>query len=126
MRQVSRRCRDDGTSYLVEHLVKTEEDLPALAAAFVGMDDTSTTTISPAMFEACNLALTDQRADLCHRAGKLYWDLDAVRAGIRDFFARISPATHIVLNLAAYPHKTIEQHRFVVEECRKYAGTPQR
>ena len=39
----------------------------------VGVDDTSTTAISPAMFEACNLALTDARADAAHAAGKLYF-----------------------------------------------------
>ena len=160
MREVHRQCRDDGTSYVVEHLVKGADDLPALAAVFedeqyalradavadisrrrklvgedgmswcampgtpmgmmyrvysgvetlaylyadahdalkdlfrvmekayaeqfrlaaqtevdslVSMDDTSTTTISPAMFEACNLELTDRRADICHAAGKIYF-----------------------------------------------------
>ncbi|MCE9616085.1 MAG: hypothetical protein K8T26_17575 [Lentisphaerae bacterium] len=160
LREVSRQTRDDGTSYVREHLVKGPEDLAALAALFedeqwshdealaekirarraligddgvvmvfmpgtplgmmyrvytsvealaylwadarddlqsllgvmertymeqfriaaasaadilVGMDDTSTTVISPAMFGACNLALTDARADLCHAAGKHYF-----------------------------------------------------
>jgi hypothetical protein len=160
LREVNRRCREDGTSYRVEHLIKTAADLPALAAifedetweldqvqqaairkrreligsdgmimcfmagtpmgmlyrvysgvepliylhadapqaladlfavmeknyqqqyrlgveseldAFVGMDDTSTTIISPAMFEQYNLALTDQRTDICHARGKLYF-----------------------------------------------------
>lgn len=41
--------------------------------AVVGVDDTSTTAISPAMFEACNLDLTDARADAAHAAGKLYF-----------------------------------------------------
>lgn len=36
------------------------------------MDDTSTTLISPAMFEAHNVGLTNRRADLCHAHGKLY------------------------------------------------------
>ncbi len=40
--------------------------------AFFGMDDTSTTLISPAMFEQFNVELTTARADLCHRYGKLY------------------------------------------------------
>jgi len=40
---------------------------------FIGVDDTSTTAISPAMFEACNMALTDERARVCHAAGKLYF-----------------------------------------------------
>ncbi|MGD0090411.1 MAG: uroporphyrinogen decarboxylase family protein [Planctomycetota bacterium] len=39
----------------------------------VSVDDTSTTVISPAMFEACNLALTDARAAAAHAAGKLYF-----------------------------------------------------
>lgn len=40
--------------------------------AFFGMDDTSTTLISPRMFEQYNVELTNARADLCHRYGKLY------------------------------------------------------
>jgi len=39
----------------------------------VSVDDTSTTVISPAMFEQFNLDLTDRRADACHQAGKLYF-----------------------------------------------------
>jgi hypothetical protein len=39
----------------------------------VSVDDTSTTAISPAMFAACNLDLTDARADLAHAAGKFYF-----------------------------------------------------
>jgi hypothetical protein len=39
----------------------------------VSVDDTSTTAISPAMFEACNLDLTDARASAAHAAGKLYF-----------------------------------------------------
>ena len=160
LRQARRRCREDGTSYIVEHLVKGAADLPALAAvfadeelqadpdaleairkrrelvgddgilmcfmpgtplgmmyrvysgvealaylcadapqalrdlfsvmernyqeqfriavsaaadAFVTMDDTSTTTISPRMFEEHSVPCTDQRAAVCHRAGKLYF-----------------------------------------------------
>jgi len=38
----------------------------------VSVDDTSTTAISPAMFEACGLDLTDARADAAHAAGKFY------------------------------------------------------
>lgn len=34
LRSVNRQCREDGTSYLVEHLVKEPEDLPKLAAVF--------------------------------------------------------------------------------------------
>ena len=39
----------------------------------VSVDDTSTTAISPAMFEACNLELTDARAEAAHAAGKFYF-----------------------------------------------------
>lgn len=39
----------------------------------VSVDDTSTTAISPAMFEACNLELTEARAAVAHAAGKLYF-----------------------------------------------------
>jgi hypothetical protein len=41
--------------------------------AVVSVDDTSTTAISPAMFAACNLELTDARAAVAHAAGKLYF-----------------------------------------------------
>lgn len=41
--------------------------------AIVGVDDTSTTAISPAMFETCCVGLTDTRAALAHAAGKLYF-----------------------------------------------------
>ncbi len=44
----------------------------AEAEALVSMDDTSTTTQSPAMFAEFNLGYTDRLADLCHGAGKLY------------------------------------------------------
>jgi hypothetical protein len=160
LRQVRRQCREDGTSYMMEHLLKTPEDLPRLAEVFeeatyavnparaeeltrrrrligedgvvvfsmpstplgmlvrtyagpettaylyadapdglrdlfavlerrnaeqirlaascdgdaiVTVDDTSTTTISPAMFEMFCLDYTDRVADLCHEAGKLYF-----------------------------------------------------
>lgn len=39
----------------------------------VSVDDTSTTAISPAMFERCNLSLTDARAAMAHRHGKVYF-----------------------------------------------------
>ena len=265
LRQVRRRCRDDGTSYVVEHLVKSASDLPALAAIFedeiltldtdavarirqrqeligddgilqcfvagtplgmmyrvysrvetlvylyydaplalrdlftvmetnymarlridlqcaadacVGMDDTSTTVISPAMFEACNLDLTDRRAELCHEAGKLYfhhscglirdllplyrqtkmdavhafteppigdvriadgrqalgdriairgcvgamaeepWDPAAMRRSVRSLFTGLAPADHTALSITAYPHRTIDQMKAVIEACR--------
>lgn len=160
LRQVSRRCRDDGTSYAVEHFVKQPSDLALLMAvfedaavsfdekaaerirqkkknignngilvggidglplgmmcrvycsvetlaylyadvpgdlaalfavmerhyqdvirhgmmpeydAFVGMDDTSTTVISPRMFEQYDIEHINQRAALCHAAGKFYF-----------------------------------------------------
>lgn len=43
------------------------------ADAIVMVDDTSTTTISPAMFEACCLEYTDRIAAVAHRAGKFYF-----------------------------------------------------
>jgi len=39
---------------------------------FMGMDDTSTTLISPAMFERYSVEPTNRRADLCHAHCKLY------------------------------------------------------
>jgi len=161
LREVRRRTREDGTSYLIEHMIKGPEDLPALASIFedeqfeldpagveqvlrrcqlvgddgmlmlfmagtplgmlvrvyagvqtlaylwadcpvqlealfrtmernhrrqfelaaslegpdalVGMDDTSTSAISPAMFERFCLDYTNRIADIAHAAGKLYF-----------------------------------------------------
>ena len=39
---------------------------------FIGMDDTSTTIISPSMFEKYNIKLTDQRADLAQKYDRIY------------------------------------------------------
>lgn len=39
----------------------------------IGIDDTSTTTQSPAMFEACCLDYTDHVADVLHAGGKYYF-----------------------------------------------------
>jgi len=46
------------TNYLQRLNIAAQSDIDVL----VGMDDTSTTAISPAMFETCNMALTDERA----------------------------------------------------------------
>jgi len=267
LRQVSRRSRDVGTSYCVEHMVKSAADLPALATIFedevieaepaalqairarreligddgiltcflpgtplammyrvysgvatlaylcadapaavsdlfsvmernyqqqlqltadsaidalIGTDDTSTTVISPAMFERFSLECTDRRAEICHRQGKPYfhhscglirdllplyrrtkmdavhsftvppigdvtvaqgrrllgeritiiatlvaladasWDLEHMRAQVRRLFADAADGDHFIVCLAAYPHRTMEQHAAVVAECRKY------
>lgn len=56
-------------NYLQRLAVGVQSDLDAV----VSVDDTSTTAISPAMFEACNLDLTDARAEVAHAAGKLYF-----------------------------------------------------
>ncbi len=55
-------------NYLRRLTIGVQSDIDAV----VTVDDTSTTAISPAMFEACNLELTDARADAAHAAGKLY------------------------------------------------------
>ena len=150
----------------------------------VGMDDTSTTAISPSMFEICNLDLTDVRVDAAHTAGKLYLhhscglihdllplyrrtkmdgihaftippvgdvtvpegrkalgdgvtiiamaqqlvgpmdDRAAVRADIHRMLREVEPWDHFILNVAAYPHRTMEQTQFVVECCREIGGNP--
>ena len=41
--------------------------------AFLGMDDTSTNTESPSMFEEYCLGYTDRIADIVHGYGKMYW-----------------------------------------------------
>ena len=56
-------------NYLRRLAVAAQSDVDVL----VGVDDTSTTAISPAMFAACNLALTDRRVQLAHAHGKLYF-----------------------------------------------------
>ncbi|MEI6518640.1 MAG: uroporphyrinogen decarboxylase family protein [bacterium] len=57
------------SNYLKRLKIGVQSDIDVI----VGVDDTSTTAISPAMFEACNLALTDERANAAHAAGKLYF-----------------------------------------------------
>jgi len=56
-------------NYLERLAVAARSDIDVL----VGVDDTSTTAISPAMFEECNLALTDERVRVAHEHGKLYF-----------------------------------------------------
>lgn len=56
-------------NYLQRLAVAARSDIDVL----VGVDDTSTTAISPAMFEACNMALTNERARVAHEHGKLYF-----------------------------------------------------
>lgn len=56
-------------NYLQRLAVGVQSDVDAV----VSVDDTSTTCISPTMFEECNLALTDARAEAAHAAGKLYF-----------------------------------------------------
>lgn len=151
--------------------------------AVVSVDDTSTSAISPAMFEACNLDLTDARADAAHAAGKLYFhhscglirdllplyrqtrmdavhafsvppcgnvtvaegrralgdritiiaglgilcgpldDRAAVRASIHQMVREADPGDHLVLSVAGYPNRTMEQTRFVVDCCREAGGS---
>ena len=150
--------------------------------AVVSVDDTSTTAISPAMFEVCNLDLTDARAEVAHAAGKLYFhhscglirdllplyrqtkmdavhaftvppcgnvtvaegrrvlgdritiiaglgilsgpmdDRPAVRASIHRMVHEADPGDHFILNVAAYPNRTMEQTTFVVDCCREVGG----
>lgn len=56
-------------NYLQRLAIAAQSDIDVL----VGVDDTSTTAISPAMFETCNLALTDARVQAAHARGKLYF-----------------------------------------------------
>lgn len=57
------------SNYLKRLKIAVESDIDVL----VSVDDTSTTAISPTMFEACNMSLTDERAEVAHNAGKLYF-----------------------------------------------------
>ena len=56
-------------NYLQRLAIGVQSDIDIV----VSVDDTSTTAISPAMFEACNLELTDARAEAAHAAGKVYF-----------------------------------------------------
>jgi len=150
------------------------------ADALVGMDDTSTTAVSPAMFEECCLDYTDRMAELAHAGGKLYFhhscglirdllplyrrtrmdavhgftvppigdvtvgegrrllgqritiiagavqlfgdmrDRGAVAGEIAQMFAQAAPGDHFIVGVAADPDKTMEQTRFLVQECKKH------
>ncbi len=165
-------------NYLQRLKIGVQSDIDVV----VGVDDTSTTAISPAMFEACNLDLTDARVDAAHAAGKLYFhhscglirdllplyrrtkmdavhaftepplgnatvaqgrkalgdritimagvnqlagpmgDRAAVRESIRQMIREGEPWDHFILGLAAYPNRTMEETRFVVECCRECGG----
>jgi hypothetical protein len=49
-------------------------------------------------------------------------DRAEVRAGIHRMIREAEPWDHFVLGIAAYPHRTMEQTRFVVDCCREAAG----
>ena len=165
-------------NYMQRLAVGAQTDVDAI----VSVDDTSTTAISPAMFEACNVDLTNTRARAAHAAGKHYFhhscglirdllpiyretemdavhaftippmgdvtvvqgraalgdritiiaglqqlsgpmdDRPAVRASIHRMIDEARPWDHFILNATAYPHRTMEQTRFVVECCREVGG----
>ena len=161
------------------YLERFRVSLAAGGDAMVGMDDTSTTTISPAMFEQHNLDVTDRRAEMCHDAGRFYfhhscglirdllplyrrtkmdavhaftppptgdvtipegrralgdrisicgslgafpedpWSLERLRAEIAEVFAAVGPGDGVVLWIAAFPNRTVDQMRQVVEAIRE-------
>ncbi len=167
-------------NYLQRLAVGAQMDVDAI----VSVDDTSTTAISPTMFEACNVDLTTTRARAAHAAGKHYFhhscglirdllplyrrtEMDAVHAftipptgdvtvaegraalgdritiiasveqlsgpmddrlAVRESIHRMideaRPWDHFILNVAGYPHRTVEQMRFVVDCCREVGGGP--
>ncbi len=148
--------------------------------AIVGVDDTSTTAISPQMFEKCNLELIAKRVSIAHARGKLYFhhscghirnllslyrktkmdavhaftipplgdvtvgegrrllgdritiiaglgqlagpmdNLAAVKQSIWQMLSEAKPWDHFVLLVAAYPHRTMAETRFVVDCCREF------
>lgn len=47
-------------------------------------------------------------------------DREAVRSSVREMFGDAGPGDHLVLWLAAYPDKTVDQTQFLLEQCRKY------
>ncbi len=56
-------------NFLKQLKIGTRSDIDVV----VSVDDTSTTCISPAMFEACSMDITNARADAAHAAGKIYF-----------------------------------------------------
>jgi hypothetical protein len=167
------------TNYLKRLKTGAQSDIDAV----VSVDDTSTTAISPAMFEAFNLDLTDARADAAHAAGKLYFhhscglirdllplyrrtrmdavhaftippvgnvtvaegrvalgdritimagtggilagpmgDRNAVRKAVHTMLREGEPWDHFITGVTAFPHRTMEQTRFVVDCCREVGG----
>jgi len=61
-------CMEEKYFQLYEFMLRATPEIDA----FFGMDDTSTTLISPDMFDSFNVELTNKRADLCHTYGKIY------------------------------------------------------
>lgn len=61
-------CMEEKYLQLYEDMLRQAPEIDV----FMGMDDTSTTLISPAMFDSFNVELTNKRADLCHACGKIY------------------------------------------------------
>ena len=61
-------CMEEKYFQLYECMLREAPEIDA----FMGMDDTSTTLISPDMFDLFNVELTNKRADLCHAHGKIY------------------------------------------------------
>jgi len=166
------------TNYMKRLKVGVQSDIDVV----IGVDDTSTTAISPAMFEACNLALTDARTEAAHAAGKFYFhhscglirdllplyrrtkmdavesftipplgnvtvaqgrqalggkitmrcfvhqlagpmeDRAAVRESIYQMMREGEPWDHFILGIAAFPNRTMEQTKFVVDCCRERGG----
>jgi len=167
------------------HLERIAAGAQSEIDAVIGMDDTSTRAISPAMFEAYNLDLTDTRVEASHAAGKFYYhhscghirdllplyrrttmdgvhaftspplgdatfawgrealgegmtimaglqqlpgpldDRDAVRKSIHDMIAEVGSPEDFVLLTAGYPHRTIEDMRFVLNCCREVGAEPE-
>jgi len=176
--------RDCFTVMEANYLKRLKTGVQSDIDVVVSVDDTSTTAISPAMFEACNLDLTDARADAAHAAGKLYFhhscglirdllplyrrtrmdavhaftipptgnvtvaegrcllgdritiiaglqplvgpmnDRAAVRAAVHAMVREAEPWDHFITGVAGYPHRTMEQTKFVVDCCRELSAKP--
>jgi len=51
-------------------------------------------------------------------------DRAATRAKVGAMIREAAPGDHFIVNVAAFPHRTIEQTRFVVDCCRECGGRP--
>ncbi len=104
LRQVSRRCRADGTSYLVEHRLKSPADLPALAFLY----ESERVEVDPARLPALQ-----QRRDLIGENGIVMFSLPGTPLGM---LIRVEAGVETTTYLAADAPDALRDLFRVMEE----------